>query len=119
MVKFDLISFWGLSLRTIVSTGTAPKVQQERRVFQLQGKLARHSDSCGKNVPTKKVSFAERPVSFVSSGTMAETVTEAVAVGSTSGDVSREKVVGSDSKLGTFETHTKGFGSKMMAKMGT
>eukprot|EP00494_Astrolonche_serrata_P020067 UN20284 len=37
MVKFDLISFWGLSLRTIVSTGTAPKVQQERRVFQLQG----------------------------------------------------------------------------------
>ncbi|KAM3400533.1 hypothetical protein ACQJBY_005410 [Aegilops geniculata] len=82
------------------------------------GKLARHSDSCGKNVPTKKVSFAERPVSFVSSGTMAETATEAVAVGSTAGDVSSEKAVGSDSKLGTFETHTKGFGSKMMAKMG-
>ncbi|KAI5022568.1 hypothetical protein ZWY2020_059298 [Hordeum vulgare] len=82
------------------------------------GKLARHSDSCGKKVPKKQVTFAERPVSFVSSGTMVETVTEAVAVGSTAGDVSSEKVVGSDSKLGTFETHTKGFGSKMMAKMG-
>lgn len=79
------------------------------------GKLARHSDSCGKKVPTKKVSFAERPVSFVSSGTMGETAAEAVA---TAGDVSFQQVVGSNSKLGTFETHTKGFGSKMMAKMG-
>lgn len=82
------------------------------------GKLARHNDSCGKRVPKKQVSFADRPVSFVSCGTMGETVAEAEAVGSIAGDVSFEKLVGSDSKLGTFETHTKGFGSKMMAKMG-
>ena len=76
------------------------------------GKLARPHDSCGKKVPKKQISFAERPVSFVSSGTMAETVTEAVAVGSTGGNASSEKVVESNSsQLGTFEMHTKGFGS--------
>jgi G patch domain-containing protein 2 len=83
------------------------------------GKLARQHDSYGKTVPKKQVSFAERPVSFVSSGTMAETITETVAVGSSGGDALSEKVVESNSsKLGTFEMHTKGFGSKMMAKMG-
>jgi G patch domain-containing protein 2 len=40
-------------------------------------------------------------------------------VSSSSGDASSEKVVESiSSKLGTFEMNTKGFGSKMMAKMG-
>ncbi|KQJ95945.1 uncharacterized protein LOC100845409 [Brachypodium distachyon] len=83
------------------------------------GKLARHHDSSGKKSCKKQVSFAERPVSFVSSGTMVETVTEAITVDSTGGDASPENVVESDSaKLGTFEMHTKGFGSKMMAKMG-
>jgi hypothetical protein len=48
---------------------------------------------------------------------MKETVT--VAVGSSGGDASSEKVLESiSSKLGTFEMHIKGFGSKMMAKMG-
>uniref|UniRef100_A0A0D9X6B0 G-patch domain-containing protein n=1 Tax=Leersia perrieri TaxID=77586 RepID=A0A0D9X6B0_9ORYZ len=80
------------------------------------GKLARNQTSSGKK---KQVSFADRPVSFVSSGTMAESVTETIAVASTSGEASCEKIVDSNSaKLGTFEMHTKGFGSKMMAKMG-
>jgi G patch domain-containing protein 2 len=39
------------------------------------GKLARQQDSCGKIDPKKQVSFA-----FVSSGTMAESVTETLAV---------------------------------------
>jgi G patch domain-containing protein 2 len=48
---------------------------------------------------------------------MKETVT--VAVGLSGVDASSEKVVESIScKVGTFEMHTKGFGSKMMAKMG-
>jgi G patch domain-containing protein 2 len=48
---------------------------------------------------------------------MKETVT--VAVGSSGVDASSEKVFESiSSKVGTFEMHTKGFGSKMMAKMG-
>uniref|UniRef100_A0A0E0EJZ4 G-patch domain-containing protein n=1 Tax=Oryza meridionalis TaxID=40149 RepID=A0A0E0EJZ4_9ORYZ len=83
------------------------------------GKLARNQTSSGKKSSKKQVSFAERPVSFVSCGTMAESVTETIAVATTSGEVSCEKIVESDSvKLGTFEMHTKGFGSKMMAKMG-
>uniref|UniRef100_A0A0E0LTC3 G-patch domain-containing protein n=1 Tax=Oryza punctata TaxID=4537 RepID=A0A0E0LTC3_ORYPU len=83
------------------------------------GKLARNQTSSGKKSSKKQVSFADRPVSFVSCGTMAESVTETIAVASTSGEVSCEKIVESDSvKLGTFEMHTKGFGSKMMAKMG-
>jgi G patch domain-containing protein 2 len=48
---------------------------------------------------------------------MKETV--AVAVGLSGVDGSSEKVVDRiSSKVGTFEMHTKGFGSKMMAKMG-
>jgi G patch domain-containing protein 2 len=82
------------------------------------GKLARQHDSCGKIARKKQVSFAERLVSFVSSGTMVESVTETLAVWSSGGDASSEKVVESiSSKLGTFEMHNKGFGSKMMAKM--
>jgi G patch domain-containing protein 2 len=44
--------------------------------------------------------------------------TGTVAVGSSGVDASSEKVVESiSSKVGSFEMHTKGFGSKMMAKM--
>ncbi|KAL5223137.1 hypothetical protein ABZP36_027850 [Zizania latifolia] len=87
--------------------------------FSAPGKLARHQASSGKKSSKKQVSFAERPVSFVSSGTMAESVTETIAVASTTGEVSREKIVESNSaKLGAFEMHTTGFGCKMMAKMG-
>jgi hypothetical protein len=44
------------------------------------GKLARQQDSCGKIDHKKQVSFADHLVSFVSSGTMAESVTETLAV---------------------------------------
>jgi G patch domain-containing protein 2 len=48
---------------------------------------------------------------------MKETVT--VAVGSSGVDASSEKVVESiSSKVGTFEMHTKGFGSKVISQMG-
>ncbi|KAL5229921.1 hypothetical protein ABZP36_028697 [Zizania latifolia] len=87
--------------------------------LSASGKLARNQASSGKKSSQKQVSFAERPVSFVSSGTMAESVTETIAVASTSGEVSCQKIIESNSaNLGTFEMHTKGFGSKMMAKMG-
>uniref|UniRef100_J3MRV8 G-patch domain-containing protein n=2 Tax=Oryza brachyantha TaxID=4533 RepID=J3MRV8_ORYBR len=83
------------------------------------GKLSRNQTSSGKKSSKRQVSLADRPVSFVSCGTMAESVTETIAVASTSGEASCEKIVESNSvKLGTFEMHTKGFGSKMMAKMG-
>ncbi|CAO2168687.1 unnamed protein product [Urochloa humidicola] len=90
-----------------------------RKGLLAPGKLAKHQESSGNKSSTKKqVSFAERPVSFVSYGTMAESVT-AVAVDSSGGDTSCGKAAEINStQLGSFEVHTKGFGSKMMAKMG-
>ncbi|KAK6942233.1 G-patch domain [Dillenia turbinata] len=74
----------------------------------------RHSGKIG--------SFADQPVSFVSSGILnsetAETKTLASASEITSESLSESKAAGSVSKVGAFELHTKGFGSKMMAKMG-
>ncbi|CAO2210613.1 unnamed protein product [Urochloa humidicola] len=91
-----------------------------RKGLSAPGKLAKHRESSGKKSSAKKqVSFAERPVSFVSCGTMAESVTETIAVDSSGGDTSCGKAAESNStQLGSFEVHTKGFGSKMMAKMG-
>ncbi|PON67134.1 R3H domain containing protein [Parasponia andersonii] len=69
----------------------------------------------------KKDSYASQPVSFVSSGVMrSETETvEITPVDSMEMDSSSEnKVVAGSATFGAFEVHTKGFGSKMMAKMG-
>ncbi|XP_062195440.1 uncharacterized protein LOC133898757 [Phragmites australis] len=91
-----------------------------RKGLSVPGKLAKHHEFSGKKSCSKKqVSFAERPVSFVSCGTMVESVTKTIAVDSSGGDTLCGKVAESSSaKLGSFEVHTKGFGSKMMAKMG-
>ncbi|KAL6599143.1 hypothetical protein ACP70R_046007 [Stipagrostis hirtigluma subsp. patula] len=90
-----------------------------RKGLSAPGKLAKHRESSGNKSSKKQVSFAARPVSFISCGTMAESVTETVAIDSSGGDTSCVKVAESNSaQLGSFEMHTKGFGSKMMAKMG-
>ncbi|CDY54616.1 BnaA05g28700D [Brassica napus] len=69
----------------------------------------------------KKSSYAEQPVSFVSCGV----IDSEIAVAKTSSDVNVAKQVGettpeasSGADIGAFEVHTRGFGSKMMAKMG-
>jgi G patch domain-containing protein 2 len=63
-----------------------------------------------------KTSFAEKPVAFVSSGTMlGDSITKKVVM-ETIVD-SKETTIGVE-KVGAFEMHTTGFGSKMMAKMG-
>jgi G patch domain-containing protein 2 len=90
-----------------------------RKGLSAPGKLAKHREASGKKSSKKEVSLAKKPVSFVSCGTMAQSVTEIIAVDSSGGDTSCANVVESSSaKLGSFEMHTKGFGSKMMAKMG-
>ncbi|KFK38375.1 hypothetical protein AALP_AA3G105800 [Arabis alpina] len=70
----------------------------------------------------KKSTYAEQPVSFVSSGV----IDSEIAVAKTSSDDKNTKQVaettlGASSDgvdIGAFEVHTRGFGSKMMAKMG-
>ncbi|KAJ4958752.1 hypothetical protein NE237_025863 [Protea cynaroides] len=81
----------------------------------------RRNDSSGKKRDGRKsTAYANQPLSFVSSGVMKvdsveEIITSDANVGSGSSEM---KCVTSSSKLGAFEVHTKGFGSKMMAKMG-
>lgn len=69
----------------------------------------------------KKGSYAEQPVSFVSSGV----IDSEIAVAKTSSDDKDAKQVAettpgasNGADIGAFEVHTRGFGSKMMAKMG-
>ncbi|CAN8259903.1 unnamed protein product [Cochlearia groenlandica] len=69
----------------------------------------------------KKTSYAEQPVSFVSSGV----IDSEIAVAKTNYDEKDTKQVAettpgasNGADIGAFEVHTRGFGSKMMAKMG-
>ncbi|KAF8036750.1 hypothetical protein BT93_C2459 [Corymbia citriodora subsp. variegata] len=67
-----------------------------------------------------KVSLASQPVSFVSSGVMPSETTEVSPVnlaGASENGEEHVTLVTSES-FGAFEVHTRGFGSKMMAKMG-
>jgi len=96
-----------------------------RKGLSAPGKFVKHRESSGNKSSKKQVSFAERPVSFVKCGTMVDSLTEAIAVDSSGGDNScvkaaESEVIGQNghTQLGSFEVHTKGFGSKMMAKMG-
>ncbi|XVF88223.1 hypothetical protein PTKIN_Ptkin19aG0032800 [Pterospermum kingtungense] len=67
----------------------------------------------------KKGSYANQPVSFISSGLL---LSETVEVGGMESEgtteTSEHKGIASSASFGAFEVHTKGFGSKMMAKMG-
>ncbi|KAK8291364.1 hypothetical protein V6Z11_D06G055400 [Gossypium hirsutum] len=67
----------------------------------------------------KKVSYVSQPVSFISSGVM---VSETDEIRTTDPEGTSEsyehKGIIRSAQFGAFEVHTKGFGSKMMAKMG-
>ncbi|KAM6553220.1 hypothetical protein CsatB_013982 [Cannabis sativa] len=67
-----------------------------------------------------KETYANQPVSFVSSGAMVSEKAEFTTVDSMEMDSSsgQNNVVAGSASFGAFEEHTKGFGSKMMAKMG-
>lgn len=68
----------------------------------------------------KKGSYANQPVSFISSGVIQS---EKVEVKETDlkeavVNISEDNGAANSTNFGAFEVHTKGFGSKMMAKMG-
>ncbi|KAG8491714.1 hypothetical protein CXB51_015122 [Gossypium anomalum] len=67
----------------------------------------------------KKVSYASQPVSFISSGVMVSETDEIRTKDPEGTSESYEhKGIIRSAQFGAFEVHTKGFGSKMMAKMG-
>ncbi|KAK1275977.1 Zinc finger CCCH domain-containing protein 18 [Acorus gramineus] len=101
---------------------TGVNASRVRREIQ-QSAPSRLRTRAGKPATT----YYDRPVSFVSSGTMMQVDSLVESNGETpdekgadTGDTSSSNVGVSSSSLniGTFEMHTKGFGSKMMAKMG-
>ncbi|WOL13518.1 hypothetical protein Cni_G22288 [Canna indica] len=61
-------------------------------------------------------SFAERPVSFISSGVMQADPAKKTRAENLNASTLREMFT--NSSVGAFEMHTKGFGSRTMAKMG-
>ncbi|XP_022732571.1 uncharacterized protein LOC111286700 isoform X6 [Durio zibethinus] len=94
------------------------RVQKLARESDLKransGNIGESSEKSG-----KKVSYASQPVSFVSSGLVPSETVEVKAMDSeATTETCEHKGLGSTSQFGAFEVHTKGFGSKMMAKMG-
>ncbi|PKA54717.1 Zinc finger CCCH domain-containing protein 18 [Apostasia shenzhenica] len=65
-----------------------------------------------------KHGYAEKPVSFISCGVMQADSAQVTNVNSCEGLAAAEAVETSSSTLGAFEMHTRGFGFRMMAKMG-
>ncbi|KAI9190957.1 hypothetical protein LWI28_001422 [Acer negundo] len=80
----------------------------------------RSGEASQKKRSVKKAAYAEQPVSFVSSGILQSEPVEITTVDSieTTRETYESKSIARLTHFGAFEVHTKGFGSKMMAKMG-
>ncbi|GAU11978.1 hypothetical protein TSUD_196020, partial [Trifolium subterraneum] len=106
------------------------KKNAKRNDFRLQesgqSKTPKNSASRGssrvkdKKGSGQKASYADQPVSFVSSGTVHPEAVQVIAVDSEeTGSANKKGATSSaNADIGSFEVHTTGFGSKMMAKMG-
>lgn len=83
-------------------------------------KLAKKHELDGSGRRFQKQQYSKRPVSFVSSGVMQDgTEKEMPSMDpDTTRTTSHVIVTNNSSSIGAFEVHTKGFGSRMMAKMG-
>lgn len=91
------------------------RLQELQSAQNKSGSSKKGSKVKDKKGSGQKGSYANQPVSFVSSGIIhSETVQVAVV----DAQETSRKVVTSSANIGSFEEHTTGFGSKMMAKMG-
>lgn len=66
----------------------------------------------------RKVSYASQPVSFISSGVINSETEQIKAADSEETDGTKKGIINNSANIGSFEVHTTGFGSRMMAKMG-
>ncbi|OIW18615.1 hypothetical protein TanjilG_13367 [Lupinus angustifolius] len=106
------------------------KRSAKRNDFRLQEsqssqkKASKNSGSRGsgkgkdKKGSGQKAPLANQPVSFVSSGLIHSETVQITAVDTEETDDGYKKGVTSSANIGSFELHTTGFGSKMLAKMG-
>ncbi|KDP38622.1 hypothetical protein JCGZ_03975 [Jatropha curcas] len=102
-----------------VTEGSRTKpASADRNRSKSSRKLAnRQNSGASKRQGGRKTLYASQPVSFVSKGIMSEMV-DTMTKDSEEAETSENKVTIISAKVGSFEVHTKGFGSKMMAKMG-
>lgn len=103
-----------------------PVVETSNRKFtvtagikQRKASSANHHGRSNDRQNGTRESYASQPVSFVSSGVMQSETVKVTTTDSTETNLSsKNKEVAGSANFGAFEVHTKGFGSKMMAKMG-
>ncbi|XP_019463084.1 PREDICTED: uncharacterized protein LOC109361984 isoform X3 [Lupinus angustifolius] len=90
----------------------------------VQNKTSKYSKSRGsdkgkdKKGSGQKGPLANQPVSFVSSGLIHSETVQIAAVDTEETGSPYKKGVTSSANIGSFEVHTTGFGSKMLARMG-
>ncbi|KAK7329986.1 hypothetical protein VNO77_24170 [Canavalia gladiata] len=94
------------------------KLQELQSAQKKTSKYSGSSKVKDKKGSGQKGSYAKQPVSFVSSGIIHSETVQVTAVGSEEIDSADKKGVTGSANIGSFEEHTTGFGSKMMAKMG-
>ncbi|GLT80526.1 hypothetical protein SLA2020_519610 [Shorea laevis] len=106
-----------------VGKGSGLSLQESQQSARIKsskkGKGNNNGEVGEKKQSGKKSSYANQPVSFVSSGIMEPDTAENKTIDSNSlPEACDSKGVASSTNFGAFEVHTKGFGSKMMARMG-
>ncbi|XP_062078274.1 uncharacterized protein LOC133782868 isoform X2 [Humulus lupulus] len=117
------------NIKSVSGDGKRSKKNGRRNTFTRSVELgqsaerkssAKHHGRANENREKGKETYANQPVSFVSSGAMLSETVEVTTVDSMEMDSSsgQNNVVAGSASFGAFEVHTKGFGSKMMAKMG-
>ncbi|KAJ8753252.1 hypothetical protein K2173_017868 [Erythroxylum novogranatense] len=95
--------------------------QVEHQVQGNSGKnpASRQNNAASRKQGVKKSSFANQPVAFIASGMIQSEIKEITEVDlKETNETCEAKPAVPSSKVGAFEVHTRGFGSKMMAKMG-
>ncbi|XXG58965.1 hypothetical protein AAC387_Pa04g1139 [Persea americana] len=106
-----------------LNAASHPRSEQHQsapgKLMNSANRLARSEASGGRQGGKTGVKYADQPVSFVSKGIMqGDAVEETIAVDLGENNASENVMVTSSVRMGAYEMHTKGFGSKMLAKMG-
>ncbi|CAN0901095.1 Protein ENHANCED DISEASE RESISTANCE 2-like [Linum grandiflorum] len=105
-----------------IAQGKSTSVDR-RRMKSSRNATNRHGNGISMKQVERKAAaaYASQPVSFVASGIIqsdVDTNNPTMDLMDTNETVDEKVAVTGSAKVGEFELHTKGFGSKMMAKMG-
>ena len=121
--EFQLIGAGNEDIDFAITEGPYTKsASADRKSSKSSKRVTVHGNSgkaSKKKGSGKKVAYANQPMSFVSSGILQSDSVEIRTVDALEiNETCESKGTVSSTQIGAFEVHTKGFGSKMMAKMG-